>query len=327
MTREVQILEIISRCFPQTSAEIIVGIGDDAAITQIHGVALVSASDLAVEGVHFKREWSTPWEIGARVCAANCADIYAMGAKPHHLLVSMVIPSDMSLAEIEGVARGISDEAREAGAVVVGGDISAGASLIISIAAFGYPINENLSQPRFLRSGARAGETIVISSLTGRSRLGYEILVSGRRDLIEKFPQFVSQYKKPLINYTFAEGVALAPVGAGIDISDGLLSELGHIASASGVDVELNPGWWQSFPKWPEFKQACDELGVNAEELILTGGEDHSFVITTGFPAIVGGVPIGTIVTRAQSENDESGFAITLGEKRYTVNSTLGYQH
>ena len=326
MTRETQILEIVSRRFPQNYEGIVVGIGDDAAITRIEGSAVVSASDLAVEGVHFSRQWSTPWEIGARVCAANCADIFSMGAQPRYLLVSMVIPDSISLSEIDEIALGIADEARAADAHVVGGDISAGSILMISIAAFGYPVNEKIEDGRFLRSSAKPGESIVLSHLTGLSRMGYEILKSGREDLIHNFSAFVTQFKKPTVDYTFVRKIMMGPVGACIDVSDGLLSELGRIASASGVDIEITPEFWKELPEWDEVERLSSELKLSPEEMVLTGGEDHAFIVTTSFPSMMGGITIGKVISRGSDQSNED-FIIHMGHKRFTKDSLLGYRH
>lgn len=225
---------------------ILVSIGDDAAVIAQPKGKVVLTTDMAVEGVHFRREWSSLFEIGAKVCASNLADIYAMGGTPEYLLVAAGLPSGFTVLEIEELARGIVDEASKVGARVVGGDLTASSALVISIAAYG-----RVKDP-ILRSGAQVGDLVIISDLPGKSAAGLELLRQGVND--EK----ALAHRRPEVNYLAARDFALAGVSAMCDVSDGLVSELAHIARASGVGIEIR----------------------SDEDINFQGGEDHIFVAT-----------------------------------------------
>ena len=204
------------------------------------------ATDIAVEGTHFNREWSSLFEIGAKITAANLADIYAMGGRPEYLLVAAALPRGFTIPEIQELARGIVDEASKVGARVVGGDITASKDLVISIAAYGS-VKDSVT-----RSGAQVGDLVIISDLPGASAVGLELLKQGVRD------DRTLPHRRPIVNYEAARDFALAGVSAMCDVSDGLTSELLHIAKASGVGIEIRTD----------------------EAIDFNGGEDHIFVAT-----------------------------------------------
>ena len=225
---------------------ILVPIGDDAAVIAQPKGKVVLTTDMAVEGVHFRREWSSLFEIGAKVCASNLADIYAMGGTPEYLLVAAALPSGFTVLEIEELARGIVDEASKVGARVVGGDLTASSALVISIAAYG-----RVKDP-ILRSGARVGDLVIINNLPGKSAAGLELLKQGSND------ERTVAHRRPIVDYIAARDFALAGVSAMCDVSDGLVSELTHISRASGVGIEIRTDLAMDF----------------------NGGEDHIFVAT-----------------------------------------------
>ena len=248
MASESELISAVRAIFetPDRVERVVVGIGDDAAVvTQPKGNTAL-ATDIAVEGVHFNRQWSSLFEIGAKVTAANLADIYAMGGVPEFLLVAAALPVGFTVAEIQELARGILDEAFKVGARVVGGDIVASSALVISIAVSG-----SIKNP-ILRSGAQVGDLVIISDLPGASAAGLKLLQQGIKD------ERTLAHRRPVVNYSAARDFALAGVSAMCDVSDGLVSELAHIARSSGVGIEIRTD----------------------EEIDFHGGEDHIFVAT-----------------------------------------------
>ncbi|MEI6220957.1 MAG: thiamine-phosphate kinase [Actinomycetes bacterium] len=231
---------------PSSHDRVLVGIGDDAAIISQPKGKVALATDIAVEGVHFNRTWSSLFEIGAKITAANLADIYAMGGTPEYLLVAAALPAGFTVAEIEELARGIVDEASKVGARVVGGDLTASEALVVSLAVYG-----SVKDP-ILRSGAAVGDLVIISDLPGKSAAGLELLKAGISD------ERTLPHRRPLVDYTAARDFALAGVSAMCDVSDGLASELLHISRASGVGIEIRTD----------------------EAIDFDGGEDHVFVAT-----------------------------------------------
>lgn len=269
MASESELIAALSAVFNLSDANVrenvLIGIGDDGAVIAPSSRKSVLAADMAIEGVHFNRKWSTLREIGAKITAANLADIYAMGGDPKYLLVSAGLTADFGIAEITELAQGIAEEAALVGASVVGGDISRAEQLVISISVFG-----EVEKP-ITRSAAKVGDSVVISGLPGKSAAGLIQLQSGVTD-----SPFISAHKKPIVNYLLAK--KFRNVNSMCDVSDGLLSELNHIASASGVGIELDSKLIADIPGFKEL-----EAGAQSDvwELVLSGGEDHVFVATT----------------------------------------------
>ena len=247
MASESELIAALQAIFEAAANErVIVGIGDDAAVVAQPKGKVALATDIAVEGVHFNRSWSSLFEIGAKITAANLADIYAVGGKPEYLLVAAALPNGFEVSEIQELARGIVDEAAKVGARVVGGDLTASHSLVISIAVYG-----SIKDP-VLRSGAHVGDLVIINDLPGASAAGLVLLQQGVSDE-RTFP-----HRRPIVDYMAARDFALAGVSAMADVSDGLISELSHIAKASGVGIEIRTD----------------------EPIDFNGGEDHVFVAT-----------------------------------------------
>ena len=247
MANESELIAAVKAIFESApDARVLIGIGDDGAVIAQEKGKVVLATDISVEGVHFNRSWSSLFEIGAKITAANLADIYAMGGKPEYLLVAAALPQGFEVPEIQELARGIVDEASKVGARVVGGDITASEKLVISIAVYG-----SVKEP-ITRSGAQVGDLVIISDLPGASALGLSLLKDGIAD------ERTLAHRRPIVNYAAARDFALAGVSAMCDVSDGLTSELLHIAKASGVGIEIRTD----------------------EAIDFNGGEDHIFVAT-----------------------------------------------
>lgn len=285
MASESELIAALTAVFKLSDANVhenvLIGIGDDGAVIAPSSHKSVLAADMAVEGVHFNRKWSTLREIGAKITAANLADIYAMGGEPKYLLVSAGLTTDFGITEITELAMGIADEAALVGASVVGGDISRADQLVISISIFGEVENP------ITRSGAKAGDSVIISGLPGKSAAGLIQLQSG----ITESP-YVSAHKKPVVNYQLAR--KFQGVNAMCDVSDGLLSELNHIANASGVGIELDS---KLIAETPGFKDLEAATKGDIWEVVLSGGEDHVFVATTSREIPEGAHVIGKVVS------------------------------
>jgi thiamine-monophosphate kinase len=288
MASESELIAALSAVFKLSDAKVlenvIIGIGDDGAVISPTSNKTVLAADMAVEGVHFNRKWSTLREIGAKITAANLADIYAMGGDPKYLLVSAGLTPDFGINEVTELAMGIASEAKLVGASVVGGDISKADQLVISISVFGEVENP------ITRSGAKVGDSVIISELPGKSAAGLSQLKSGLTDSV-----FISAHKKPVVNYELAE--KFRNVNSMCDVSDGLLSELNHIASASSVGIELDS---ELLAKPPGFQELVAATTEDIWDLVLAGGEDHVFVATTSAAIPEGAFVIGKVVSGAE---------------------------
>lgn len=246
-----------------------VGPGDDAAVVRLGDQRLVTTSDMLVEGRHFRRDWSTPADVGAKAAAVNLMDIAAMGARATTLVVALGLPADLSVEWVEGLYAGLREEAEAQGVDIVGGDIVRADKITIGVTALGVLDG---SAP-VLRSGARPGDVVAVAGRLGWAAAGLSILSRGFRT-----PRIlVDAQRRPAPAYEAARAAAGAGATAMIDVSDGLIADLGHVARASSVAIELDPSL--VVVDEPVTTAAA---AFNADPLIwvLTGGEDHAVAAT-----------------------------------------------
>jgi thiamine-monophosphate kinase len=310
---EREVLDRIRAIFDATgiSAEaaekVIVGNGDDGAVLQLSEETVLS-TDMAVEGIHFRTAWSSPEEIGRKITAANLADICAMGGWPEFLLVSVAFPSTY-VNSIEKLAEGIAKEAEKVGARIIGGDLSQGTELVISITAIG-----KTSRP-ILRSGAKVGDLVVISHLPGNSAVGLFLLSQGREIKHEFEVRAIEAHCAPTLDYAKYQS-AFEYLNSATDISDGLIVDASHIAAASKVAIELDTSMLMAARDFERLVFLCGDKN-QALEMILTGGEDHVLLGTMNSLAhIPGFIEIGRVI---------AGHGIYVdGIKR---DGQTGYQH
>jgi thiamine-monophosphate kinase len=243
------------------------GIGDDGAVLAPSALATVATMDLAVEDVHFKTNWSTAKQIGAKVAVANIADIYAMGGEPHSLLVGISLTGQEELEWVLDLARGIAEEAKKVGAQVIGGDTVRGEKITIAITALG-----NTSEPIY-RSGAKVGDQLVISGLPGASAAGLALLKAEKREL---FPEIVTAHLQPKVDGRKAHALISAGATAMCDLSDGLLVDVTRISEASGVGIKID----LDHLNLSSLSEVGIALAVNPMSWVLTSGEEHVFIAT-----------------------------------------------
>ena len=249
------------------TAEVIVGLGDDSAVTAPDGKPLVSCVDVLVQGVHFRTDWSSAHEIGRKSVAANLADIFAMGGAPKSLLIGLAMPADTKVAWVLELAEGIKAEADLVGAQVIGGDVVRSDQIVISVTALG-----SLDAPKpITRSGAQVGDVLAVAGRLGYAHAGLMMLSRGFRS-----PRaIVSAHRVPEPPYELASLAHSA--NSMIDISDGLLSDLGHMAQSSGVAINIDS---QKLVVTEELQAMASAFNGNALEWVLQGGEDHAFAAT-----------------------------------------------
>ncbi len=247
-----------------------VGIGDDAAVIKSSNNKLVATVDMAVEDIHFNKKWSTPFQIGAKLTTANLADIFAMGAIPKYLLVAAGISELNNSETVTELAKGIRSVADKFEVTVIGGDLSKSEKMTLSITALG-----ELSDQPILRSGARVGDLIYLSSLTGLSAAGLAIL---NRELDR--PRYVVEAH---LNPKLVAPDKLIKVATSMcDVSDGLATDASHLSYASNVNFNLSKDLISQAADFKDLAELAKELGEDVFDWILTGGEDHFFLATVG---------------------------------------------
>lgn len=269
---ESEVIAELSKIFSRHDPRVLVGIGDDAAVFTSPLQKSVITTDMAVEGVHFRREWSTPDEIGQKITAANLADVYAMGATPEHLVVAISLTGHESMVWIKELARGIEMEARSCDVLVIGGDIVRGPVITISMTAIGQ-----IDEP-ILRSGARVGDKLVITNLPGWSAAGLFLLqhkinvsaISPAR-CVERA---LAQFRAPSVPYPAA--ISLRGSHAMCDISDGLLIQAGQMATKTKFVIKSD--LLRLHPDFADLTGLAAQVGADVWDWIAAGGEDHAFL-------------------------------------------------
>jgi len=247
-----------------------VGIGDDAAVIKSSNNKLVATVDMAVEDIHFNKKWSSPFQIGAKLTTANLADIFAMGAIPKYLLVAAGISELNNSETVTELAKGIRSVADKFEVTVIGGDLSKSEKMTLSITALG-----ELSDQPILRSGARVGDLIYLSSLTGLSAAGLAIL---NRELDR--PRYVVEAH---LNPKLVAPDKLIKVATSMcDVSDGLATDAAHLSYASNVNFNLSKDLISQAADFKDLAELAKELNEDVFDWILTGGEDHFFLATVG---------------------------------------------
>lgn len=213
-----------------------VGIGDDSAVVTAPSGSVVAAVDLLIEGRHFRRDWSSARDVGVKAAARSLADIAAMGAVNTALLVALAAPGTLPARWATDLAEGLASEATRAGAGIVGGDTARADYVTLSVTALG-----DLEGRRpVLRSGARPGDVIAVAGPLGRSAAGLALLASGTAADSAALAGLVAAHLRPAPGYEAGPEAARLGATAMIDVSDGLLADLGHVAAASGVRVNVD---------------------------------------------------------------------------------------
>lgn len=260
--------------------DIRVGSGDDAAVLLSQtGSDLVVTCDMAVEGRHFRHDWSTPQEIGQTVAIRNLADVAAMGGAPRHLFVSLGIPAQTPVAALDDLMEGICATAAQFGAVVTGGDLVQAPQWVVSITATG-----TVTTPVTL-DGARPGDVVWGYGQSGYSAAGYALLVADWHTRLDELDaataaaahRCIQAFRAPVPPLEIGEQLAGCAHSL-TDTSDGLVSDLGDIAHASGVEIALHP---EALSPADDLVAIGRLLGVDPQEWLLHGGEDHVLVGTS----------------------------------------------
>ena len=245
-----------------------IGPGDDAAVVDAPDGRVVVTTDMLVADRHFRTDWSTPHDIGRKAIAQNAADIEAMGARVTAFVVAFAAPPGTAVAAVTELADGMWAEATAVGAGIVGGDMVSAPQWVISVTALG----DLGGRPAVPRGGARPGAVIAVAGELGRSAAGLACCRHG----VEGFDELQRRHRVPRPPYGQGRIAADAGAQAMTDVSDGLLADLGHLATASGVVMDLDAGLLR--PDVDAVADAASAIGTDPWTFVLTGGEDHCLV-------------------------------------------------
>jgi thiamine-monophosphate kinase len=318
--------DLIERFFKRPVTKAALGVGDDCALLQpAPGMQLAICSDMLVEGRHFLSTVD-PVRLGHKALAVNLSDLAACGARPLAFTLALSMPR-ADPAWLAPFSRGLLALADEQGCELIGGDTTQG-PLNICITAFGeVPPGQAL-----LRSGARAGDDIYVSGTVGDARLALEVFRGKASISADLFEDCRARMEQPTARITL--GMALRGIASSaIDVSDGLLGDLGHILKSSGVGAEI------------ETEAACTLLAASRHadwasaglggheplELVLSGGDDYELVFTAPAAAraavLAASSQSSTPVTRIGSVQPETGLRLLDAQGRVLTQRYASFDH
>ena len=255
------------------SRRTILGVGDDCAIVSRPRGQMLFTIDSLVENVHFNLRWGSPQALGARALAVNLSDIAAMGGRPTACVVNLGVREGITPRTLERIYSGLRDAAREASTDIVGGNVTRARELSITIALVG-----EAGRGVMRRDAARPGDEIFVTGTLGDAALGWRIL-AGKLEARGKAKKnraakkyLVERFLRPHARlYAGQRLAALRPAPAAIDVSDGLMQDLGHIVERSGVGAKIDAS---RIPISPAYRALMGDDLVHA----LTGGEDYELI-------------------------------------------------
>ena len=285
-----------------------VGIGDDCAVLFPSGAVVVTV-DAAVEGVHFRRELLSLGDAASRAIEAAASDVAAMGGDLQGigcgLLLAWTLPVTLNDDEFDALARGARSAADRLGAWVIGGNLAAAPILTLTTTVLGRAPAGVLT-----RGGARPGDVVAVSGPLGAAALGLRALLAGRGD-DAGFAPFVARWRTPRARVDLGRAIA-SRAHAAIDVSDGLAQDAGHLAAASACAIRLDA---ERLPMLVGQRERAAELGLDAVELALTGGEDYE-LLSTGPRAAFGPewTVIGEVLGGVGVTVCEAGVARSIGD-------------
>lgn len=255
---------------------ITVGIGDDAAVLAPSTGATVLSVDAAVEGVHFRRTWASWRQLGRRAVCASVSDLAAMGARPKAAMLALALPPDLDDEALFGMIDGAGDAADEHTMPIVGGNLSAASEVSLTTTVVGeVPIGADPLR----RAGARAGDGVYVTGSIGGAALGLALLLEGRTEdarLEARERRFVESWRHPVPATLI--GLRLRGIAtAAIDLSDGLVADLGHLCTESRVGARI---YAEDVPRLEGFHAVAKLVDRDPWSLLLSGGEDYELLFT-----------------------------------------------
>ncbi len=290
---EFPVIAALTRHFVQ-GEDVLLGPGDDAAVVSVGGGRVVVSTDVLVDGRHFRRDWASAADIGHRSAGQSLSDLNAMGGRATAVTVGVAAPSGLEVGWLLDLGKGLAEECALVGASVVGGDLTRSDVLTIAVTALGVVDGEPLR-----RDGARPGDVVALRGRQGWAAAGLAVLGRGFRS-----PRAVVEaYRRPEIPYDGGAEAVAAGATSLVDVSDGLLADLGHVATASGVAVDLRS---EAFVLDDALRAVGAALGVDPLTFVLGGGDDHPLVGT--FPAGTvlppGWVAVGEVLDAEQASQE-----------------------
>jgi thiamine-monophosphate kinase len=315
---EFSLIDRLAALIPSDHAEIVKGIGDDAAVLRIAPAPapyLLVTTDTLVEEKHFRRDWATPEQIGIKAAECNLSDIAAMGGQPQWMFASIVLPPHIEVEWIEDVYRGIGYACRRSHVALLGGDTTQGSAMVLTITLLGSVPVEHLC----LRSHARPGDHLMVTGSLGASAAALALLSRG----MQPSPYLMTKHLTPCSRLDVSGKIAPL-ANAMIDISDGLGPEVRHLCTQSGVGARIAAS---SIPLHDDVKAAGKALGVNPLQWALSGGEDFELLFSVAPDRLAMLKQVGLLCHKVGCITDEADQAFLIGEDNECIALPRGYDH
>jgi thiamine-monophosphate kinase len=275
---ESTIINLFRKAFGRPFPGLVQGIGDDCAVLRTEGQQWLVTTDALVEGVHFRLETHPPYHLGKKCLAVNLSDIAAMGGIPRFAFLNLGLPKPVPRGFLSPFIKGLKKEAEKFSVALAGGDTHQspqGISIGLTV------IGEAAGNPAY-RSGAKVGDRLYVSGCLGQSAAGFRLLTKFQKHSAPLRPrrlrELIKAHQEPEPQVALGHFlVRQRLVGAMIDLSDGLATDLRHICRASGVGALLEA---DQIPLSPALKAAADPLKTSPLQLALTGGEDYQLLFS-----------------------------------------------
>jgi len=329
-SRELELIRAIRGAATRHQPGVQVGIGDDCAVLETApGERLLVTTDLLLEDVHFRHRYATPRDIGWKALAVNLSDVAAMGGRPRWALVALGCPSGVRAEEVRDFFEAALALADEHDVVVVGGDTSSSrAGWVVNVTLLGTTAGRPV-----LRSGARPGDVVAVTGMLGRARAGLAVLdggaVPGSLDTAAR-DEVVRAHLRPRPRVREGQWLGAASgVTAMIDLSDGLATDLRHVADESGVGARVQ---LDHVPVASSVRVVADALGDDAITWATSGGEDYELLVTcqaNAFAALAGGLEdaTGTTLTAVGEIVTGKPGVVFVDPQGVSVHVAAGFEH
>jgi thiamine-monophosphate kinase len=292
---------------------LLVDLGDDAVVTQRRNGALIWTTDTMVAGNHFLPE-RTSWEsVGWKALAVNLSDIAAMGGTPDLALVTLALPPDHCVEDARALYHGLRLAADEYGVTLGGGDIVRAPAFSVTVALSGWAIASRLGEPRVMtRSAARIGDIVAVTGFLGDSAGGLRLLQDGTASDQPDQIELREAHERPRPRVECGRTAVRAGVRCAIDISDGLVQDLGHVARASNAGIRVEA------VRVPISKALRELFPGRAAGFALTGGEDYQLALVAPRPVI------DAVLAAGECALTEIGEVVNYEEPRVAVVDETG---
>lgn len=267
---EFQLIKQLTKILEIKDKNVLVGFGDDCACVNVEGKKLVFTADIQIENVHFLKDKVKPTQLGWKLISVNVSDVVACGGVPKWAVISIAVPKNINIKWLKEVYKGIKKALDFYKFDIIGGNTSSSSEIIFDLFLTGE------TEKFVSRSGAKPGDYVFISGHTGLSRAGLELLLMDKKDYEDFEKRLIKTHLEPVARIDLQEKISRYATAC-IDISDGLVGDLGHISENSKVKIILEK---EKIPISADLEKYCKKYNKNPYDYILYGGEDYQLAFT-----------------------------------------------